>query len=381
MQGWNDEETGQDEVWQQAQALARQRMGLNNNSQGSQPNQYGNAQQASNPNANAFSQHAFPQSQSQSGFQGLGQNQRYGSYSQNGAPNQGLDRGYAQQPAAKRQRSYNDGLSDLWHGSQNPVQSDSGLGGSLQPQNRPTSSDVFVFSRPQSQQQQQQPLQGLQQALQQQQQLRQQQQSQQGNNPLQNLLQNMQNMGSNANPSAMALAQLLLAAQPNSGFQGNRDLQLRVLQNNLVNAAAANRRVEGLQGGIGRNLQQGGSGGGYGSFGNLSGMSGGNQGMGGGNVGGLGGNSFLNMLQSGQTSAPTSAPSTAPAPMPEPIAPLPMMGDLLQQRQQAVEAQQEAEQAAEPEPEEDKEEDILDKVGKISEKLKSMLGSNVTDGR
>jgi len=245
-------------------------------------------------------------------------------------------------------RSYNDGLSDLWHGSQNSVQSDSGLGGNLQPQNRPTSS--YVFSRPQQQQQQQQP---------------QQQQQQATNTPLQNLL---QNLGSNpsANPGAMALAQLLLAAQPNGGFQGNRDLQMRVMQNNLANAA--NRRVEGLQGGLGRNLQQ------VGSLGNLSGMSGGSQGSGGGS---MGNNSFMNLLQSSQTSA--QAP--APALMPEPIAPLPMMGDLLQQRQQAVEAQQEAEQAAEPEPEEDKEEDILDKVGKISDKLKSMLGSNVADGR
>ena len=363
MQGWNDGNE-EDDLFAEASRMA---LGRVFNSGGAQPNPNSNSQPAS---TNAFSAHAYGGNSSQQG------QQPYGSMNQAGGGSYGSrDQGY-EEPNAKRQRFPDQGVSDQWRGTSNQYQDYRSNGpAQINSAQRPTSSDVFMFSRPGAAQQPQQ---------------QQRQAMQQPANPLQSLLSNMgglaggQQAGAGGN-NMLAMAQLLaMAAQPNSNFRnelqglsgggGNRELQLRLLQNNLQNMA--NRRVEGIQnrGGAG-----GGLGGNFGSNPNFGGtFGGGNSYSGNGNS--YGANNFGNNASNSNSSllSMLQQPEPAPAPIPEPEAPLPMMGDLLQQRQQAVEAQQE-QVPAEPEPEEDKEEDILDKVGKISEKLRSMLGKNVTD--
>ena len=381
MQGWQDNAGGasqDDAIFAEAQRLALGR--VFNNSQGSQPNQQPGSSNAP-PSNTTFSPYAYgggAQSQSQGNNQ-----QTYGSTNQ-GTRN---DFGDFAEPTTKRQRQY----AEPDQGGQYQDQRNGSVFGGAAP--RPTSSDVYVFSRPggaQQQQQQSQQPQHQQQGMQRQQQQTQQQQQQ--SNALQTLLSNMGGgnggNGGGLTPQAIAMAQLItLASQNNSSFRQEmqqlpgmqqqrsaaNDLQMRLLQSNMQN----NRRLEGIHGTAGAGRLPN-----FGAF-----NAGGGGGIGGG-LNALGSSSLMNMLhqhqqgghqhQLQQQGGLLQQQQQQGVPLPQPIAPLPMMGDLLQMRQQAVEAAQEV-AAPEPEPEEDKEEDILDKVGKISEKLRSMLGRDVGD--
>ncbi|GAX85084.1 hypothetical protein CEUSTIGMA_g12504.t1 [Chlamydomonas eustigma] len=260
-----------------------------------------------------------------------------------------------QEPSSKRQRQVGPGES--MNGAY-PEHANNSMNGNSIPQQQqqhrqpgPTSSEVFMFSRPGGAQNP-----GVRPITQ--------THSQNTNNMIG--MQNNMNAASNASnllasQSNNALQQLLaMASQPNLQKQLQQQQQQQnqmqqQIQNqfNLQLGAAAqllnNKRLEGIQS---RPLQH------SNMYTNLL-----NGGLGGGGL--SSGNNLVNTMLQQQHQPGIS----------------PMMQQLLLQRQQQLQLQQQQaalQQQAEPE-EEDKEEDILAKVGKISDKLRSMLGKGVSD--